>query len=111
MHNLVDLLADPASYYSDSDSIIPTDYEAPPFPSLYWPINPGPGEPAYLYHSSDIWKFTLYWTLIVYTAFHLSSGVWAFAVRPSKLSIGVPLLYTIIGGIEATIAGTIVGLL
>jgi Putative transmembrane protein 170 len=90
-------------------SYIPKGYDSPSFPSLYWPINPAPGAPTYLYYARDIWRFTLYWTLLVYAAFHLSAGLWAFVMRPSKLSVGVPLLYAIIGGIEATIAGTLVG--
>ncbi|CAZ85377.1 unnamed protein product [Tuber melanosporum] len=99
----------PPIYYPATDSITPPGHVPPSFPSLYWPINPNPGEAAYLYIPRDVWKFTLYWTLIVYAAFHLSAGVWAFAMRPSKLSIGVPLFYVVVGGIEATIAGSIVG--
>ncbi|KAI5840060.1 hypothetical protein DFP73DRAFT_196229 [Morchella snyderi] len=90
-------------------SVAPPGYDTPPFPSLYWPINPKPGTAAYLFYSTDIWRFTTFWTLIVYAAFHLAAGIWAFAMHPTKLSFGVPFLYAILGGIEAAMSGTIVG--
>lgn len=65
----------------------------------------------HLYYTDDIWRFTLYWTLILFAGFHLASGVYAFFMMPSKLSLGIPLLFAIVGGIEATMAGSIVGLM
>ncbi|TFK39520.1 hypothetical protein BDQ12DRAFT_629521 [Crucibulum laeve] len=59
----------------------------PSWPSLY---NPGreilhiehkpPTQPggAYLYHASDVFRFTLYWTLIFYTPIFLFCGLYAF---------------------------------
>lgn len=86
-------------------------YQVPPFPSLYWPIQTAHDAPVHLYYTFDIWRFTLYWTLILFAGFHLASGVYAFFMMPSKLSLGVPLLFAIVGGIEATMAGSIVGLM
>jgi hypothetical protein len=57
-----------------------------------------------------VWRFTLYWTLILFAAFHLASGAYAFFMIPTKMSLGVPLVFAVVGGIEATIAGSIVGL-
>jgi len=59
----------------------------PPWPSLY---NPGleilhiahrpPTQPggSYLHNAYDIFRFTLYWTLIFYTPFFLVCGLYAF---------------------------------
>ncbi|KAF9554957.1 hypothetical protein CPC08DRAFT_149799 [Agrocybe pediades] len=59
----------------------------PPWPSLYnpgleiihiehnSPIQPGG---AYLYHAKDIFRFTLYWTLIFYMPIFLLCGLYAF---------------------------------
>jgi hypothetical protein len=74
-------------------------------------VNPHPGTEQHLYYADDIWRFTLLWTLIVYAAFHLASGFYAFFMMPSKLSLGIPLMFAIFGGIEATMAGSIVGLM
>jgi len=90
---------------------IPANYTTPSFPSLYWPISPSPDEPQFLYYSNDIWHFTLLWTLALYAGFHLASGVYAFFMMPSKMSLGIPVVFAIVGGIEATMAGSIVGLM
>nr|GAT46978.1 predicted protein [Mycena chlorophos] len=64
-----------------------TDHPAPSWPSLY---NPGvellniphhlPMQPAgkYLVHPKDVFRFTLYWTLVLYTPVFLLCGVYAF---------------------------------
>ncbi|KAL7271476.1 hypothetical protein RUND412_005760 [Rhizina undulata] len=92
-------------------SVAPIGYEAPSFPSLYWPVNPKNGDPAYLYYSIDIWKFTLFWSLIVFAAFHVAAGLYAFAMQPRKWALGIPVVYAIVGGVEATMSGSIVGLI
>jgi hypothetical protein len=73
-------------------------------------VKPRLGTEQHLYYANDIWRFTLLWTLIVYAAFHLASGFYAFCMMPSKQSLGIPLVFAIVGGIEATMAGSIVGL-
>jgi len=70
-----------------------------------------PSEHKFLYYSDDIWRFTLFWTLVLYAGFHLASGMYAFFMMPSKMSLGIPLVFAIVGGIEATMAGSIVGLM
>lgn len=59
---------------------LPLSYTVPPFPSLYWPINTPAGSSYYLYYQTDIWRFTLYWTLITYGAVHLATSGWAVIV-------------------------------
>jgi hypothetical protein len=122
-----------------STTQIPHDYVTPSWPSLYWPIRAAPGEPKYLYYTSDIWRFTLYWTLLSFGAVHISAAGWAvlmqlrsaFARSHSrarnaaagcagvqgssvKQTLGwvwlVPLVYCVVGGIEAVLAGSVVGL-
>ena len=89
----------------------PPGYTTPPFPSLYWPVTPRENEASFLYHLGDIWRFTLLWTLVLYAAFHLVSGFYAYSMVPGKLSLGIPLVFAVMGGIEATMAGSIGGLM
>lgn len=85
----------------------------PHFPALYWPISVLPDEPQYLYSVKDSWRFTLFWTLIVFEACHLAASSYAFAVqwRNWKIMMGVMIVYAILAGIEALMAGSVVGLL
>lgn len=109
---------------------VPSDYVRPSFPSLYWPINASPGDPRYLYYQSDIWRFTLYWTLITYAGVHLSASLWAVLMQlrsalasktkplgePNKIRQTlawvwiIPVVYLLVAGIEAVFAGSVVGL-
>ena len=123
----------------------PLSYATPPFPSLYWPIRASVGTPKYLYSSSDIWRFTLYWTLITISLAHILVATWAVLMQflsayyqrkylrsaeGRKLSpknrklLGespiretaswvwaVPLVYLVVGAIEALISGSLVGII
>lgn len=114
----------------------PPDYRTPPFPSLYWLIGPPHlVHPAYLYNWKDVWRFTFFWTLIAFEAAHLLVGVYAVVMvwwssRDDRVTGGmgrkrktgrflhkisgmwiVPLVYGIIAGLEAFIAGSLVGLM
>ncbi len=121
----------------------PLSYTIPEFPSLYWPIHASPGDPKYLYYFTNIWRFTLNWTLIATGAAHVLVAIWAVLMQfvsalhrraylksaagqslsaknrkllgenPVSDTVGwvwlVPLIYFVIGGIEALMAGSIVG--
>lgn len=90
---------------------VPINYVTPPFPSLYDPF-PGRDNVAfYLYHTRDIWRFTLYWTLIFYISCHLAVAACSLIMqgRNWKICLGIPIIYAAIGGIEAVVAGSIVG--
>ncbi|KAF2836686.1 hypothetical protein M501DRAFT_1018572 [Patellaria atrata CBS 101060] len=102
----------------------PLDYVTPPFPSLYWPTPVRGPQAYYLYHPSDIWRFTLYWTFIFYGTVHLATSGYAVAIQlfdwaqDSKGRVRgfigiwiVPAIYLFIAGIEALIAGSVVGAL
>lgn len=58
---------------------VPIGYTTPSFPSLYWPL--GPNRPKYqqlyLYYSIDIWKFTLFWFVILWGAIYCIVGLMA----------------------------------
>ena len=92
---------------------LPDSYTSPPFPSLYWFVNGKADEPRYLYRLSDIWRFTLFWTIIIYELCHIAASGYAVVVqwRNWKVMWIVPLVYMITAGIEAVLAGTVVGLL
>ena len=65
----------------DLDNDVPFQYQTPPFPSLYWFFGPRvEAEATYLYRIRDVWRFTLYWTLIVFEAAHLTVGLYAVIV-------------------------------
>ena len=60
---------------------VPAGYLTPPFPSLYWFFGPrNTVEPVYLYRIRDVWRYTLYWTLIVFEAAHLAVALYAVVV-------------------------------
>lgn len=58
---------------------VPIGYTPPPFPSLYWPT--GSSKPQfqqlYLYHSFDIWKFTVFWFLVIWGGIYAVVGLMA----------------------------------
>ncbi|KAJ5542935.1 hypothetical protein N7535_005357 [Penicillium sp. DV-2018c] len=91
---------------------VPINYEVPPFPSLYDPIPSHHHRAHYLYHTTDIWRFTVLWTLILYAATHFTVAACAVLtnIRNWKVIWIVPLVYGSIAGVEALLAGSIVGL-
>lgn len=90
---------------------VPINYVTPAFPSLYDPF-PGRSNVAYyLYHTRDIWRFTLYWTLIFYICCYMTVAACALVMqgRNWKICLAVPVVYAVTGGLEAVLAGSIVG--
>ena len=103
----------PSTYRTECPDYPPAGYEAPPFPSLYWPPQ------AYthpLYTLWDAWRFTTIWTLMLYGIFHLAAAGIALLMQVGKgrsawkFIWAVPLVYALIAGLEAAFAGSIVGL-
>ncbi|KAF2084096.1 hypothetical protein K490DRAFT_69121 [Saccharata proteae CBS 121410] len=101
------------SFITRLTSPAPISYTTPPFPSLYWPIPVSGPQAYYLYHPSDIWRFTLLWTLLFYAAVHLLTAGYAVCVQwrnwRSPVVWCVPVIYAVVGGIEAFVAGSVVG--
>lgn len=58
-----------------------------------------------------MWLFTLYWTLICVVGVHMAAAGYAVVMQYKNWKIiwVVPIVYLIIGGIEAVIAGNVVG--
>lgn len=58
-----------------------------------------------------MWRFTLYWTLIVYAAIHIATSLYACVIqwRNWKVIWITPVVFLLFGGIEAVIAGCAVG--
>lgn len=101
----------PDSFIQRSQSVAPLGYVTPSWPSLYWPLPPDSARTHYLYHPGDILRFTVYWTLILVGGIHFITALWACTIqwRNWKLIWIVPPIFVFIGGIEALIAGSIVG--
>jgi len=78
---------------------------------LYWPFPISGNQANYLYNAADIWRFTLVWTLIDFGAVHIATSGYAMAVQWKNWKVIwiAPLVYIIIGGAEAAIAGSVVG--
>lgn len=104
-------MTDVTSFIQRVGSAAPPDYVTPAFPSLYWPIPLKKSKPYYLYDPTDIWRFTVVWTLLFYGAVHLVVAGWTCVIqwRNWKVIWLVPVIYVVIGGLEAIVAGSVVG--
>lgn len=91
---------------------VPINYQVPDFPGLYDPLPAHRKDAYYLYYTGDIWRFTLYWTLIFYAVTHLTVAGCAVLTHFRNCSVIwlVPLLYSVIAGLEGLLAGSIIGL-
>jgi Putative transmembrane protein 170 len=91
----------------------PLDYTVPSFPSLYIPIFGNAQGQNYLYHLTDVWRFTLFWTLILYGGVHFLVAGFAVAVqwRNWRTMWTVPVVYMLVAILEALLAGSLVGLM
>ncbi|KAJ6446628.1 hypothetical protein O9K51_01401 [Purpureocillium lavendulum] len=96
----------------------PDGYRSPRFPSLNVRAltDPTKDHEFTLYYIKDVWKFTVTWTLITYALFHLGAVVVAMLTHRWKKSSwtyiwAVPLVYLITAGLEALLAGSVVGLM
>ncbi|OJD18378.1 hypothetical protein AJ78_01622 [Emergomyces pasteurianus Ep9510] len=96
-----------------SSQALPLNYETPPFPSLYVALGFDHDGAKYLYYTSDIWRFTLFWTLFFYIGAHLSAALWAVVMqwRSWKIVWAVPVVYLLIAGLEGLLAGSVTGLI
>lgn len=91
---------------------VPLDYSVPQFPSLILPIDSSSFRASYLYFTYDIWRFTVFWTLILSMAFHMVAAAWACIMYRKLLgSLWILSTYFILAGIQAFASGSITGLM
>lgn len=108
---------------------IPIGYTTPAFPSLFWPL--GATKPSYeqlfLYFSFDVWRFTVFWSMIFFASLYGVVGVVAGANMLQKryrvhhiISMEstfswtpflVSGLYMVMGVAQGFFSGAIVGLI
>ena len=95
----------------------PPGYNTPEFPSLnvHTLYDRTPQRLYTLFYIQDVWRFTLIWTLIVYALFHLGAVLIAVFTHGYKKSSwrywwAVPVVYLVMAGFEALLAGSIIGL-
>lgn len=68
-----------------------------------------------IYYIQDAWRFTLLWTLIAYAVFHAGAVLVTVLTHGWKKSSwsylwAVPGVYLVAAGLEAVLAGSVVGL-
>jgi hypothetical protein len=95
---------------------VPPKYRSPSFPSLnFRTVDDETEDRRYtLYYVSDVVRFTVQWTLILYGVFHLGAVLIAMAThgwnRSSwKYVWAVPVVYLVTAGVEALVAGSLTG--
>lgn len=96
----------------------PANYTTPRFPSLNVKdlSDPTTDKRYTLFYIEDVWYFTVLWTLIMFWAFHLGAVLIAFFTHGWNKSSwkylwAVPVIYMVMAGLEALLAGTVVGLM
>ncbi|RKP08477.1 hypothetical protein THASP1DRAFT_29723 [Thamnocephalis sphaerospora] len=90
----------------------PPDHESPPFPSLYWPgTYPAPNSAPVLLYRSEVWHFTIIWTLILVCSIYVLAGFWAMlSLRDRRFGWAAPLMFALVGGLGALVGGTVAGI-
>lgn len=113
---------------SSGSTTLPPNYQTPSFPSLYWLVGPAHFvDPKFLYRVTDVWRFTLYWTIIIFEAIHLLAALYGVIIvwwggryikrqgkgglKKIKVLWAVPVVYGLVAGVEAMLAGSVVGLM
>jgi hypothetical protein len=103
----------------------PLNYVVPPFPSLYWPVGTDV-KPYYLYHATDVWRFTVIWTLLFFGALHIPTSAYAVAMLMRTMGGNgkdrvkmrgyimlactmLPVVYAVVSAAQAFLAGSVVG--
>lgn len=107
---------------------VPIGYTTPDFPALYWPLGLDHKnfEASFLYYSFDVWKFTVFWALIMLGASYAIAGSIAVFnivqhnVRhkhqqkspvPDICTLIILLIYVLVGLFKGFVGGSIIGLI
>lgn len=89
----------------------PEGYVIPGWPGLYLPWK----DPKYLFFPSSIWRFTIYWSLLLTGLAFFLCGTWACFIfsrqskRHFKYAIWLPVGYCALGGVISLVTGTVIG--
>ncbi|AMD19833.1 HCL318Cp [Eremothecium sinecaudum] len=95
-----------------TSSNAPLGYVTPDFPSLHFTNRNGVTPNIFLYNLKDIWKFTVYWTLILFGIVYLIAGLVAsFTHRRKAGGVWIWPVYLILGATHAVTVGSITGLI
>ncbi|GAA6031934.1 hypothetical protein JCM8097_003349 [Rhodosporidiobolus ruineniae] len=88
----------------------PEGYQEPSWPGLYTPLKPNAAQ--YLYTPEQIWRFTLYDTLVLTGFVYFTAGVLCalnFRRRHTRLALLAPVVWSVVGLVLAFVSATIVG--
>ncbi|KAI8370420.1 uncharacterized protein BYT42DRAFT_582332 [Radiomyces spectabilis] len=102
---------------------LPYGYKgAPHWPALYWPFGPDfdplnliADIPHSLYYISDIWRFTMIWSVIFSLVVYLPAGIWAFITLAKSRTLQwyilmlVPFIFVFAGSLASFVIGSIMG--
>ncbi|CAI5758854.1 unnamed protein product [Candida verbasci] len=110
-----------------SSTNVPIGYTTPKFPSLFWPVGANRSSylNSFLYSSWDVWRFTIFWSLLLSGVLYLLVGILASSsslvnkirhnlrikTHDLLLSVLVIVFYTLVGLIKGFIGGAIIGLI
>lgn len=90
---------------------IPIGYQTPRFPSLQFPVDGNPYESPLLYRMWDIYRFTVFWHLIIWTGAHVIVGSIGSLGSRKQTVLMLLSIYLTIGALYAFSIGSIIGLL
>ncbi|KAG7825733.1 hypothetical protein KL909_000965 [Ogataea angusta] len=94
---------------------VPVGYIAPRFPALGWPLTK-----FTLYYTKDVVKFTMFWCIILMTAFYLAAALIASftyyknnknSKKKGTALVAIVGVYVLVGVIQAVLSGSLIGLL
>ncbi|ODV90185.1 hypothetical protein CANCADRAFT_102862 [Tortispora caseinolytica NRRL Y-17796] len=64
----------------------------------------------FLYYTKDIWLFTVYWTMILFAAFHTAASCYAaYCLKNFKWGLVLIATYLVVSIVEAFFSGSVIG--
>ncbi|KAL7751400.1 hypothetical protein RI367_003260 [Sorochytrium milnesiophthora] len=92
--------------------VLPNDYTSPSWPSLYNPLNRQTTGGVFMYYREDIWRFSLIWSVVLFTVVYGAAGCWGYTVffRRTRWAFLLPVVFLFTAGLVGTLFGSIFGL-
>ncbi|KAL6452854.1 hypothetical protein SBY92_000198 [Candida maltosa Xu316] len=110
-----------------SSTNVPIGYTVPKFPSLFWPIGANRSSylNSFLYFSWDIWRFTVFWSMLLSGGLYAIVGLMAasssfmnkyrhklkFGPSESMSCVFIMVFYIFAGLLKGFVGGAIVGVI